>query len=138
MSNKTLHRHLVIHGDHKESLVIEVVDQPGPGNAHHHYDITGFDTSTNPSNGDAEGYVSSFSRLPVIFQHGTVPECGENGITIEALLAICEHRLSGLQSGPYSNNYNAEALAHVCKALDALKQSTLVRLVRPYKGLDKA
>ncbi len=138
MSNKTLHRHLVIFGDHKESLVVEAVDQPGPGNANHHYTITGFDTKSNPSNSNAEGYVSSFSKLPVIFQHGTVPECGQNGITIEALLAICEHRLSGFQSGPYSNNYNAEALLHVGKALDALKQRTLDRLVRQVEGLEKA
>lgn len=122
MSNKTLHRHLVIFGDHKESLVVEAVDQPGPGNANHHYTITGFDTKSNPSNSNAEGYVSSFSKLPVIFQHGTV----------------CEHRLSGFQSGPYSNNYNAEALLHVGKALDALKQRTLDRLVRQVEGLEKA
>lgn len=138
MGKKTLYRHKVDFGKHQEKLEVLVEGNPGPGGAHHHYAIVGFDTETNPDNQSSDGYVSSFSRLPVIFQHGTVPECGSNGVTIEALLAICEHRLLGFQSGPFKSTYNAEALEHIGKALDALKQRTLDRLIRDVEGLNKA
>jgi hypothetical protein len=136
MSNEIL-RHRVVFYNHCDALKIELMDQPGAGGACHHYSITGFDTAKNPSIEAKDGYRSSFSRTPIIFQNGTVLEAGENGVTVEALLAICEHRLQCFQSGPFANDFNAKALKGVTTALDSLKQRTVDRLVRQVEGLHK-
>lgn len=127
-------RHRVVFPNHQDNLKIEVSDLPGPGGANHHYSILGFDTKNNPSSLAVDGYKSSFSRTPIIFQNGTVLEAGENGVTIEALLAICEHRLQAFQAGPFSSVYNAEALEGITKALNSLKRRTEDRLVRQVEG----
>lgn len=119
-----------------EAIAIEVVDQPGAGGAYHRYDITGFDTDTNPSSEDPKGFKSSFSRTPIIFQNGPVKESGFNGITIEALLAICEHRLECFQAGPFASDYNQVALDSIKVALDSLHQRTRDRMERQVEGLN--
>lgn len=72
--------------------------------------------------------------IAVLFQKGPVPQHGVNGVTIEALLAICIDRLSGFQAGPYPCAENAEALHHMEQALAALKGRTLVSLARQVEG----
>lgn len=116
-----------------EALQIAVLDQPGQGGACHRYDITGFDTSRNPA-ADVDGYVSSFSRLPVVFQNGPIKEYGVNGVTQEVLLAILIDRLEGFQSGPYACADNAEALTHLRGALECLQRRTKARLARGVEG----
>lgn len=115
-------------------LKITVVDNPGPGNGNHRYDITGFDTANNPSNTDALHYKASFSREIVLFQQGTLSEAGVNGITMEALLAICAHRLQGFQNGPFASANNDKALYHIKKALRELKKRTEERVKRGVEG----
>src|SRR5690606_31899597 len=89
-------------------LTITAMDEPGPGGAHHHYDIGTF-TSKHPSD---SGDLPIVGHM-LLFQKGTVPEVGVNGITEEALLAILIDRLRGFQSGPYSCRENAVALTHI-------------------------
>ena len=116
-------------------LKITVVDNPGPGNGNHRYDITGFNTENNPSNTDADGYRASFSREIVLFQQGTILETGgPNGITIESLLAICAHRLQGFQNGPFASANNDTAFHHIKSALRELKKRTEERLRRGVEG----
>jgi hypothetical protein len=94
------------------SLDIHAVDEPGSGGAHHRYDITGFDTATNPSSRDPIGYVSSFSSCIILFQNGpllTPVEQYPNGVTHEALLAIVADRLTDFQAGPFACDENAVA-----------------------------
>lgn len=108
-------------GDDDVPLTLHATDEPGAGGANQRYDITGFDTDHNPSRVGPEGYISSISRLPVIFQRGPVDEeKGPNGITVEVLLAIVEDRLVGFQSGPYPCEENDIALVNVRAAKAAL------------------
>jgi hypothetical protein len=97
-------------------LAIAVVDEPGAGGASHFYDITGFDTKRNPANRPETGYVN-FDRLVIIFQNGPVLECGVNGVTDEALLAIQIDRLRSFQSGKFACRENAIALTHLEEAM---------------------
>lgn len=125
--------------DHKvnpanDVLKIEVIDEPGSGGACHRYDITGFDTDTNPSSGDAQGYRANFSRQVLIFQNGPIAEAGVNGVTHEALLAILIDRLEGFQAGKFANDYNAAALDHLRSAQGVLLDRTRERMARNVEG----
>ncbi|NJI10742.1 hypothetical protein [Aeromonas veronii] len=61
------------------------------------------------------------------FQHGHPASVGRNGVTIEALIAICHDRLKMFQSGPYENAYNETAIMHLERAIEALKDRTRER-----------
>jgi hypothetical protein len=125
--------------DHKvngcnEAIKIEVMDEPGAGGACHRYDITGFDTKNNPSSVKEDGYQSSFSRTIILFQNGPIKESGVNGITQEALIAICIDRLRSFQAGPYACESNAKALKGLEDAQEALLSRTKERLARGVEG----
>lgn len=62
------------------------------------------------------------------FQNGHPGIVGRNGVTIEALLAICMDRLSAFQSGPYPSPYNEAAIDHLERAIESLKDRTRERL----------
>lgn len=117
-----------------EKLEIEVVDEPGSGGANHRYDITGFDTATNDSASRPNGYKSSFSRTIILFQNGTLPDKGVNGITSEALLAILIDRHTGFANGGFASRENAIALTHLQDALNWLQHRTRERLARGVEG----
>ena len=118
-------------------LNITVEDEPGSGGANHRYSLTGFDTATNGSNVDAQGYCSSFSKQLILFQNGPIGEVGVNGVTQEVLLAIVIDRLRSFQSGPFSSRENALALTKCEEALHWLQQRTLDRMRRGVEGLTK-
>lgn len=108
-----------------ESLKIEVLDEPGQGNACHEYAI-----------------VYSFRDIPDVrtcinFQNGPIQEAGVNGISNEALLAIVEDRLLGFQSGPYSCRENAVALTKLQEAMMWLQKRTLDRVRRGVEGTNQ-
>lgn len=120
-----------------QPLKIEVTDSPGVGGANHRYEITGFDTATNPSATNGMGYASEYSRTVILFQNGALRE-GEsasfNGITHEALLAIVIDRLESFQEGPFKCDENAVALDYAQAALDALHRRTAEREARNVEG----
>lgn len=125
--------------DHKvnpanDVIAIEVTDAPGAGGANHRYEIFGFDTESNPSTKDSDGYAVSFSRLLVLFQNGPLAEAGVNGITHEVLLAIVADRLRSFQDGPYRCKANACALTHIEEAMHWLQQRTIERMRRGVEG----
>jgi len=105
-----------------EVLRIEVLDEPGQGNACHHYSIT-------PTVGNASG-------VRIDFQNGPLQETGgvPNGLSIEALLAIVEDRLLGFQSGQFSCRENAVALTKIQEAMMWLQKRTLDRMRRGVEG----
>ncbi len=119
----------IVSGDQAVQLTIEVTDQPGSGNANHRYEISGFDTASNPSAAKA-----SHSRLTVLFQNGPIQEVGVNGITGEALLAIQIDRLRSFQAGTFSCRENAIALTHIEEALMWLQRRTVSRMKRGVEG----
>ncbi len=73
-------------------------------------------------------------RLEIRFQTGTVSEEGENGVTIEALLAIAADRLQRFQERTIPCRENAVAITHIETALHWLNARTLDRLKRDVEG----
>lgn len=106
-----------------EAIEIEVLDEPGPGNACHVYQLS---YAENPHD---------FTTIS--FQKGPVAEVGVNGVSIEALLAICEDRLAGFQSGPFACTPNAVALDHVRRAMSELRSRTETRIARGVEGTNQ-
>lgn len=96
-----------------------------PGNAFARYDITGFDSFRNDFNVNADGSRLATDTVQIVFQSGRPDPEALVGVTMESLLAVCQHRLGMLQEGQFPCYENAEALKGVTKALDALKSRTL-------------
>jgi hypothetical protein len=116
-----------------DKLEISVTDSPGAGGANHRYEISGFDTGTNVSL-DANATGEPKSRVVLLFQNGTIPEVGTNGVTQEALLAVVADRLRSFQAGPFSCKENACALTHIEEAQHWLQQRTIKRMRRGVEG----
>lgn len=91
-----------------------------PGGAQNHYIIAvGAEAALIEGGGLVLGRVS--------FQQGNPQELGPNGVTLEALLAVCADRLAHFQKGPHADGYNAEALQGIDRAIEALKDRTRER-----------
>lgn len=101
-------------------LSVAAIDQPGNGGAHHAYVVSWPESGGRSAN--------------IFFQDGPVGEVGVNGITIEALLAIVQHRLECFQAGPHSSRENALALTSVQNALHWLHHRTRNRVRRGVEG----
>lgn len=108
-----------------DRLEIDVIDEPGQGNACHEYVIR-----VPLENGTIR---SDF----ILFQNGPIGEAGVNGISCEALLAIVEDRLLGFQSGDFACRENAIALTKIQEAMMWLQKRTRDRLARGVEGTNK-
>lgn len=77
-------------------------------------------------------------------EKGRVNEQGEpcptptNGITIEALIAVCIDRLEKWQEGPFACRENKKALLGLTTALVRIQERTEDRIKRGVKGLMKS
>lgn len=126
---RTIHEHKI--NPANDTLTIAVTDEPGSGGAHHRYEISGFETDSNPS---AAPDLFSCERSYVLFQNGPIAEVGVNGVTHEALLAIVADRLRSFQTGPFACKANACALTHIEEAIHWLQQRTIERMRRGVEG----
>ncbi len=122
-----MNRHLTDHqvNPANDQLKIQVLDQPGAGGACHEYEIT-----DQPPGGAASTEV----RCRISFQNGPINEVGVNGITQEALIAICIDRLRLFQAGPYACRENALALTKLEEAQMWLLKRTRDRMARGVEG----
>jgi hypothetical protein len=117
-----------------EALKIEVLDAPGHGNAHHLYEISGWNHRTNPSQDELKQYAAAYDAISIMFQNGPIKEVGVNGVTHEVLLAVIIDRLRSFQRGEYACKENACALTHLEEALHWLQQRTIKRMRRGVEG----
>lgn len=101
-----------------DKIDISVCDEPGAGGASHEYIM-------RLPNDDA---------FVVRFQNGPIAEKGINGITQEALIAICIDRLRSFQAGPFACRANALALTKLEESLQWLHSRTRARMVRGVEG----
>ena len=111
--------------DHKvnpanDTILVQVVDEPGQGGACHHYRVS------HPG----------IKTVDIAFQNGPINEIGVgvNGVTHEVLLAIVADRLRDFQKGPYASRYNALALTHIEDAQNWLNRRTQDRMRRGVEG----
>lgn len=110
-----------------EALRIQVIDEPGQGNACHEYTIT-FDNAN---------LDCGYGACVISFQNGPIQEVGVNGISNEALLAIVEDRLLGFQSGSFACRENAIALTKLQEAMMWLQKRTRDRIARGVEGTNQ-
>lgn len=68
------------------------------------------------------------------FQKGAVADSGVNGLTLEALIQVCKHRLTAFQATEFNSPYNQSAIEHLQLALDALNARTADRREREVEG----
>ena len=129
---RTLLSHKVNPANDKLEIVVE--DEPGAGGANHLYTVRGFDTTTNPSCPFVARYGKPSDHTTILFQNGPIAEAGVNGITQEALLAICIDRLECFQRGQYACVWNDMALDHLRQAQDRLRERTRSRMERGVEG----
>jgi len=115
-----------------DTIDIDILDKPGAGGANHLYRISGIDTVRNPSLNIAPS--TDPHTLDILFQNGTIPESGVNGVTQEVLLAIIEDRLTAFQAGNFGCLENGKALEAVREAMHWLHFRTLKRLARGVEG----
>ena len=111
-----------------DKLTISVLDEPGAGGANHHYMVTLPDWTRAPDGSGAKGVWD------IQFQNGSIAEAGVNGLTQEALIAICIDRLRSFQAGPYACRENALALTKLEEAQHWLLHRTRARMNRGVEG----
>lgn len=75
-------------------------------------------------------------KLTAPFQRGNPSGEGKVGFTNEELLAAVKGRLEVFQSSIYSHDLNDEAIYHITKAVEALKNRTKLRLESGKEGTD--
>lgn len=116
---KELYDHKLPIAGLNSNLNLFSVDEPGQGNACHHYRI-------EDENGNCHGKL--------IFQNGPVQEFGVNGVSNEAVLAVLIDRMRGFQSGPFACRDNAIVLTHLEEAMNWLLKRTIDRVRRGVEG----
>ena len=108
----------------RKYTVVNVLDEPGQGNANHHYIVQKSDLDEVVDNWLGE----------VKFQNGPIKEAGVNGVMNEDLIAIVIDRMRGFQSGDYACRDNALALTKLEEALMWLRNRTNEREARGVEG----
>ncbi len=111
-----------------DKIRITVIDEPGAGGANHHYEVAIPGWTRGPDGSNPSGIWD------IRFQNGPIAEVGVNGITQEALLAICIDRLRSFQAGPFACRENALALTKMEEAQMWLLQRTRNRMERGVEG----
>lgn len=106
----------------KENLnKVFAVDEIGPGNANHEYEIRIVE------GGCVVGHIQ-LQKGPRNLDNSV------HGVIDSDLLEIVRDRLIGFQAGPYASDYNAQALYHVEEALKALNARVEDRIARNVLG----
>lgn len=121
----------VVEGDSvNHQLIIEVTDEPGSGGANHAYRISW----GAPIRNTPDTILNVLGSIAFGFQNGPIKEVGVNGITHEALIAICIDHLKSFQAGSFASESNERALHHLRLALNELQMRTRERLSRGVEG----
>lgn len=104
-------------------------DVKGPGGAHHEYHIVLNDANNKKVANDV---------IVIQMQKGPRKEKDSiHGVIDSDLLEIVRDRLKSFQAGPFSSEYNAQALLHVEEALMWLNRRVEDRIERNVLGENK-
>ena len=103
-----------------------IVDEEGPGGAHHEYLIV------------SDIGLSQPIETTIKLQKGPRKEEGsQHGVIDSDLLEIVRDRLKSFQAGPFSSRENAVALTHIEEALMWLNRRVEDRIEREVLGFNK-
>lgn len=112
------------------SIIVEAVDEPGPGGARHEYRL-----SIKHAPDEAVGYVGNAEVATIQFQRGPRNEPGSlPGVTEGALLAVLIDRLQAFQAGEFKCEENRHTLRHLQEALHWTKARSRNRAARGVLG----
>jgi len=115
------------------SILIEALDEPGPGGANHEYRL-----SVPHAPESAAGYVGKSFVATIQFQRGPRDEPGSMpGLTEGALLAVLIDRITAFQAGEYRCIENDHVLWALKQALTWTKQRAVTRAERGVLGTTK-
>lgn len=114
MTSRYITTHAVV-GNQFPDLVVKATDDYSPEKSHTYYSIE---------------HPQGSWGVSINFQNGVISENGINGVTIEALLAICLDRLQGFQAGKYPCKENQHAIDNLEWVMKELKSRTTKRLAR--------
>lgn len=139
MKKRELHNHTITHPENR--LRVYALGERSANGDNHLYLVEGctgenhpqFDTLSSWAEGLPDGQEDSSTVL--MFQSGD-PSEGYNGVTIEALLAICYDRLNGCQAGPFASEFNAQAMIHITAAMEQLHDRTRAKLAEAEEATD--
>lgn len=107
--------------------VIEVVGDPGIGNAYREYSVY--------RKSESGKYDDTYSlNTDILFQEGPIKENGVNGCQHEDLLNIVLHRLQCFQTSEYKCEENQLAIEKLEQALQHLRDRTNKRVERNVEG----
>lgn len=104
---------------------VNVMDEPGPGGAPHHYRVEPI-AQDHPQ--------GAINTADIRFQKGGIADSGVNGVSNEALLAVVIDRLQCFQKGPFACRENALALTKLEEGMHWLHHRTRERLARGVEG----
>ncbi len=124
---RTVNDHII--NPANDRIVIEVLDEPGQGGANHVYHVNWMPLNLEDNRAP--------NAVTINFQNGPIAEFGINGVTQEALMAICIDRLRSFQKGPYSCRENAVALTKLEESLMWLQRRTIERMRRGVEGTNQ-
>lgn len=90
------------------------------------YEIDGFDTAYNPLAKKINGRRIRQTTLPIVFDSG-LDDRTHDGVSVEALLAVCADHIDSKQMTPEASAAHAKATAHIKKAIAVLTKNTQAR-----------
>lgn len=115
-----MHRLHSVKSDRVISGSIAVDTNVPHGFAHVCYEIAGFNTAYNPLATSTNGQRIRQTSLPIVFESG-MPRRGEaDGVSVEAVLAVCNDHLDTKMATPNGDEAYAEASAHIRRAIEIL------------------
>ena len=106
---------------------VYAIDEIGPGGANHKYIIVNKEAD--------EQCGTCIQYAEVDFQCGPRKEEGsQHGVIDTDLLEIVRDRLKAFQAGPFSSEYNEQALMHIEQALNWMNKRIEDRIARNVLG----
>ena len=114
----------------RECVKVETADERNEAdNAHHAYKIS---VVKEAQTSDEQTQI--VYEVVLQFQNGGLKETGANGITDQALLAICLDRLRSFNQGKFSSRENSLAITHIEDALLRMERRSNDRARRGVEG----
>lgn len=122
-------RNIQLNNNHGNDALRVSADYPTRrGPASHRYVISGFDTSDNGA-ARSGGFIPRFQDVSIILQsEGAANDLRPDGVSTDALLAIVEDHLSGLQSGPDQSLNKQLAIEYIGHARQLLAEEAATQM----------
>lgn len=122
-------RNIQLNNTHGNDALRVSADYPSRrGQASHRYVVSGFDTTDNGA-ARSGGFIPRFQDVSIILQsEGAANDLRPDGVSCDALLAIVDDHLHGLQSGPDASLNKQLAAEYIDHARQLLAEEAASRM----------